>query len=866
MYVQGVFLVLLSLAIVASSGFQVNPVDQTNLYRVLIKDRGQAEVLSQSGLDALLRVSGGYLVLANPNEMALLDVSKIEYSLIATDVSRDILAMDNAHDRSNVGRYPLIYEEGGLRLFRVTPNDWKQAKSLAPILSRDLPVIFKETPAVKSIPALATEGLDSILNQIRQDSLQSYVEHLQSYDGRLTGTYGDFSSAYWIAGQFAQYGYDSVVIDTFTENIYGSNTLCRNVVAYKPGTTYPYDQIIIGAHRDAAEGSPGADDNGSGTAAVMEIARVLRNIDTKMTIIFILFGAEEQGLYGAWHYARTAALAGDRIVLMLNMDMIAHYENQNDAEVYHPWYDTEFAQLWATVAATEPSIHITTHLTPGLSSGSDQAPFYAYGYDAFWVQEYIFSTVYHEPLDSTAYMNFEYMRRMTMATMGTALVVDSIMTPAPDILFYLSSDPPPLLLPGISNSLEARIFGYAGGAVVPGSPQLHYTIAGQPPDSVPMTAIGDDVYSVDIPMPECLSEITYYLSAEEVSSGPMYYPGPDSSFRSTTATGIASFEDDFETDKGWTVWGDARIGHWERVAADDAWSGTGLDYDGSGICYITGGEGWSDVEGGASNLRSPAITVPQTEVYVEFAVYYTAYTNGYPPDDIFDVFLYNGAAATRILTLGPVEGVSHHWKLFRFRVRDYFNPTAPLSVKFVVSDTGRSSTVAAGVDAFKVTWLSSGPIIMTEALPACTVGIPYPCRIEGSSCAVPLAWSDVHGNLAGTGLTFSTDGLVSGTASDTGRVMFLARVTDTAGLTAEKWFTIRIKSGYLCGDANGDETVNVGDAVHLIAYIFKGGSAPNPVCGADANGDKITNVADAVYLINYVFKGGAAPVMGCCAP
>ncbi len=63
------------------------------------------------------------------------------------------------------------------------------------------------------------------------------------------------------------------------------------------------------------------------------------------------------------------------------------------------------------------------------------------------------------------------------------------------------------------------------------------------------------------------------------------------------------------------------------------------------------------------------------------------------------------------------------------------------------------------------------------------------------------------------------------------------------------------------GDANNDGQVNVGDAVYLIAYIFKGGPppVPYPICNGDANCDCTVNVGDAVYIISYVFKGGAAP-------
>ncbi len=72
--------------------------------------------------------------------------------------------------------------------------------------------------------------------------------------------------------------------------------------------------------------------------------------------------------------------------------------------------------------------------------------------------------------------------------------------------------------------------------------------------------------------------------------------------------------------------------------------------------------------------------------------------------------------------------------------------------------------------------------------------------------------------------------------------------------------------GYVCGDANGDLTVDIGDAVHLINYIFKSGPAPEPYCAGDADGVDGTNIdiGDAVYLINYIFKSGPPPQATCC--
>jgi len=76
---------------------------------------------------------------------------------------------------------------------------------------------------------------------------------------------------------------------------------------------------------------------------------------------------------------------------------------------------------------------------------------------------------------------------------------------------------------------------------------------------------------------------------------------------------------------------------------------------------------------------------------------------------------------------------------------------------------------------------------------------------------------------------------------------------------------VRVLS-YVCesvayGDANADGDINVADAVFIVAYVFKGGPAPEPPYGGDADCDGAVNVADAVYLINFVFKGGLAP--GC---
>ena len=67
----------------------------------------------------------------------------------------------------------------------------------------------------------------------------------------------------------------------------------------------------------------------------------------------------------------------------------------------------------------------------------------------------------------------------------------------------------------------------------------------------------------------------------------------------------------------------------------------------------------------------------------------------------------------------------------------------------------------------------------------------------------------------------------------------------------------------ICGDADHSGLINISDAVFLIAYIFGGGPAPNPLSAGDANCDGSVNISDAVYLISYIFGGGPAPCAAC---
>ena len=104
-----------------------------------------------------------------------------------------------------------------------------------------------------------------------------------------------------------------------------------NVVATIPGTTKPEEIYIICGHYDCISQipysyAPGADDNGTGTVAVIEAARVLKDYDFEATLRFVCFSREEQGLIGSGEYVEEAHYRGDSIMAAMNFDMIGYVD------------------------------------------------------------------------------------------------------------------------------------------------------------------------------------------------------------------------------------------------------------------------------------------------------------------------------------------------------------------------------------------------------------------------------------------------------------------------------------------------------------------------------------------------------------
>ena len=107
----------------------------------------------------------------------------------------------------------------------------------------------------------------------------------------------------------------------------------RNLWVDLPGSTLPDEVLILGAHYDTVPGSPGADDNATGTAAALELARVLKNVRMERTVRIMFYSAEEAGLVGSRRYveqiATPAVAAGEEIIHgMVSLEMLGYFSDE----------------------------------------------------------------------------------------------------------------------------------------------------------------------------------------------------------------------------------------------------------------------------------------------------------------------------------------------------------------------------------------------------------------------------------------------------------------------------------------------------------------------------------------------------------
>jgi len=129
-----------------------------------------------------------------------------------------------------------------------------------------------QNPSEKKYSQIDNDIIISLINKINENIYLGYLENLTSFDPRVTTSQACDDSAEYIYNEFEKLDLETRYHEWSNDFIYGSN-----VEATLPGSDENSDEIyIICAHYDAVEGSPGADDDGSGVAAVLTAAKVMR--------------------------------------------------------------------------------------------------------------------------------------------------------------------------------------------------------------------------------------------------------------------------------------------------------------------------------------------------------------------------------------------------------------------------------------------------------------------------------------------------------------------------------------------------------------------------------------------------------------
>ena len=289
-----------------------------------------------------------------------------------------------------------------------------------------------ESPGAIQIPLI-----QEIINQVDPEVLYDLVSDLSgerpvSIDGEsytIRTRYALSGEPIEKAAQYLYEFYEDLGLDVDFHQFTYSNQVLTNVVAEKVGTVFPERVYLITSHFDDVPSSPpapGADDNASGTAAVMLAAEILSQHEFGCTLRFVNFNAEEAGLIGSDHYAKESYCAGEDLRGIVNLDMIAWNTagSPKEMDLHHLPSNPdsyEIANLFQQVVE-DYSLDLEATFAVPITSASDHASFWRYGFPAILASEDMddFNPHWHTRSDRLANLqDFDYYTEMVRASLGT---------------------------------------------------------------------------------------------------------------------------------------------------------------------------------------------------------------------------------------------------------------------------------------------------------------------------------------------------------------------------------------------------------------------------------------------------------------
>ncbi len=212
-----------------------------------------------------------------------------------------------------------------------------------PFADNLLPLPDLVTNPVSDVTPAVDPGIQMLVDQVSQQQLKGYVQTLESFGSRNafseteSPNFGIGAARQWLHDEFIRVGNGRLQVSFQDFPLYygGFYAEQRNIVAVLPGRAENPGVIIIMAHYDSrapevtdgVSKAPGANDNGSSQALLLETARLLSAQEWNQTVIFLATAAEEQGTFGARHFAQTAFLDNMNILATINYDTVGGRRN-----------------------------------------------------------------------------------------------------------------------------------------------------------------------------------------------------------------------------------------------------------------------------------------------------------------------------------------------------------------------------------------------------------------------------------------------------------------------------------------------------------------------------------------------------------
>lgn len=261
------------------------------------------------------------------------------------------------------------------------------------------------------------------VDQLSYDTLYSRLLTFENLGIKEVGTQSLDNTGNWIIDLYEEFGYTDIETDIFS---LGENEV-YNIIVTSQGTTYPDTYLIISAHYDTYYG-PGVNDNGSGTAVVLEIARMMKDLQTDYSIKFIHFTAEELGLLGSHHYVQNTVLPQNMdIRLVFNIDEVGGVAGMTNNTITCERDEWAPPENNAASAAFTDTLASLTEMYSSLAAdisyayGTDYVPFMNEGYVITGLYEYNESPYPHSINDSLSNMDPAYVFETAKSSLAASM-------------------------------------------------------------------------------------------------------------------------------------------------------------------------------------------------------------------------------------------------------------------------------------------------------------------------------------------------------------------------------------------------------------------------------------------------------------